>query len=47
MKTEIRNKILKLGIVKLYQLNFLIKGLLGDQWTGSDDSQRNMLHRLK
>ena len=46
VKTEIRNKILKLGIVKLYQANFLIKYLSGDQSAASDDSQSNIFHRL-
>ena len=47
MKTEIRNKILKLGIVKPCQANFLIKDLLGDQSAASEDSQSNTFHRLK
>ena len=47
MKTEIWNKILKLGIVKPCQANFLIKDLLGDQSAASDDSQSNIFHRLK
>ena len=46
MKTEIRNKILKLGIVKPCHTNFLIKYLLGDQSTASDDSQSNIFCRL-
>ena len=46
MKTEIQNKILKLGIVKTCQANFLIKDLLGDQSAASDDSQSNIFHRL-
>ena len=46
MKTEIRNKILKLGIVKPCQVNSLIKDLLGDQSAASDDSQINIFHRL-
>ena len=45
-KTEIRNKILTLGIVKPCQANFLIKNLLGDQSAASDDSQSNIFHRL-
>ena len=45
MKTEIRNKILKLGIVKPCQANFLTKNLLGDQAAASDDSQSNIFHR--
>ena len=46
MKTEIWNKILKLGIVKPCQANFLIKCLLGDQSAASDDSQSNIFQRL-
>ena len=46
MKSEIRNKIFKLGIVKPYQANFLIKYLLGDQSAASHDSQSNIFHRL-
>ena len=42
MKTEI----IKLGIVKPCQANFLIKDLLGDQSAASDDSQSNIFHRL-
>ena len=47
MKTEIQNKILKLGIVKPCQTNFLIKDLLGDQSAASDDGQSNIFRRLK
>ena len=52
MKTEIRNKILKLGIVKPCQANFLIKYLSGDQSieSGEDivvDSRRNNGCKLK
>ena len=47
MKTEIQNKILKLGIVKPCQANFLIKDLLGDQSAASDDGQSNIFRRLK
>ena len=46
MKTEIWNKILKLGIMKPCQANFLIKDLLGDKSAASDDSQSNIFHRL-
>ena len=45
-KTEIRNKILALGIVKPCQANFLMKNLLGDQSAASDDSHSNIFHRL-
>ena len=46
MKTEIWNKILKLGIMKPSQAHFLIKDLLQDQSTTSDNSQSNIFHRL-
>ena len=39
VKTEIQNKIVKLGIVKPFQANFSIKHLLEDQSAASDDSQ--------
>ena len=45
MKAEIKNKIIKLGIVKPCQANFLIKDLFGYQSAASDDSQSNIFHR--
>ena len=46
VKTEIQNKILKLGILKPFQANFLIKYLLEDQSAASDDSQSKIFLRL-
>ena len=46
MKHEVRKKILRLGIVKPCQANFIIKDLLGDVSAASDESQKNVLDCL-
>ena len=46
MKHEVRKKILRLGIVKPCQANFIIKNLLGDKSATSGECQKNVLNRL-
>ena len=46
MKHEVRRKILRLGIVKPCQANFIIKDLLGGESAASDECQKNVLDRL-
>ena len=46
MKHQVRKKILRLGIIKPCQENFIIKDLLGDESAASDECQKNVLDRL-
>ena len=46
MKHEVRKKILRLGIIKPCQANFIIKDLLGDESAASDECQKNVLDHL-
>ena len=46
MKLEIRKTILRIGIVKRYQANFMIKELLGDDSAANDKCEKAILDRL-
>ena len=46
MKHKVRKKILRLGIVKPCQANFIIKDLLGDESAAFDECQKNVLDCL-
>ena len=46
MKLEIRKTILKIGIAKRYQANFMIKELLGDDSAANDKCEKAILDRL-
>ena len=46
MKKEVKGKLLKLGIVKPHEAEFVIKGLLGDKSASNDESQRQVLKCL-
>ena len=46
MKTQIRKTVLKIGIVKHYQANFIMKGLLGDESAANDECEKDELDRL-
>ena len=46
MKKEFKGKLLKLGIVKPREAEFVIKDLLADKSASNDESQRQILERL-
>ena len=46
MKKVVKGKLLKLGIVKPHEAEFVIKDLLGDKSASNDKSQRQILERL-
>ena len=46
MKKDVKGKLLKLGIVKLHEAEFVIKDLLGDKSASNDQSQRQTLEQL-
>ena len=46
MKTHIPKIILKIGIAKHYQANFIIKELLGDESSVDDECEKDVLDRL-
>ena len=46
MKKEVKEKLLKLGIVKPHETEFVITDFLGDKAASNDESQRQILERL-
>lgn len=46
MKKAVKGKLLKLGIVKLHEAEFVIKDLLGNKSSSNDQSQRQTLEQL-
>ena len=46
MKHKVRKKILRLGIIKPCQANFIIKDLLGDESAASNECQKNVFNCL-
>ena len=45
-ETQIRKTVLKIGIVKHYQANFIMKRLLGDESAANDECEKDELDRL-
>ena len=46
MKKEVKEKLLKLGIVKPHEAEFVITDFLGDKSASNDESQRQILECL-
>ena len=46
MKKQIRKTILKIGIVKYYQANLIMKELLGDESTANDECEKHVLDHV-
>ena len=46
MKKQIRKTILKIGIVKYYQANLIIKELLGDESAANEEYEKDVLDHV-